>query len=109
MEKRLFPVDIPSGWLCPAQSDRILLSRMRRHTRNSCPAARTYCALFVVYTAVFFGWFMLSQTIEKASRGRFAIGMHYRDIYLWIALAIVLLNWLVKNLVLAVFGIALLG
>lgn len=63
----------------------------------------------VVYTAVFFGWFMLSQTIEKASRGRFAIGMHYRDIYLWIALAIVLLNWLVKNLVLAVFGIALLG
>ena len=51
----------------------------------------------VVYTAVFFGWFMLSQTIEKASRGRFAIGMHYRDIYLWIALAIVLLNWLVKN------------
>lgn len=63
----------------------------------------------VVYTAVFFGWFMLSQTIEKASRGRFAIGMHYRDIYLWIALAIVLLNCLVKNLVLAVFGIALLG
>ena len=63
----------------------------------------------VVYTAVFFGWFMLSQTIEKASRGRLAIGMHYRDIYLWIALAIVLLNWLVKNLVLAVFGIALLG
>jgi hypothetical protein len=35
--------------------------------------------------------------------------MHYRDIYLWIALAIVLLNWLVKNLFLAVFGIALLG
>ena len=63
----------------------------------------------VVYTAVFFGWFMLSQTIEKASRGHFAIGMHYRDIYLWIALAIVLLNWLVKNLFLAVFGIALLG
>ena len=59
----------------------------------------------VVYTAVFFGWFMLSQTIEKASRGRFAIGMHYRDIYLWIALAIVLLNWLVKNLVLAVLAL----
>ena len=34
----------------------------------------------VVSTAVFFGWFMLSQTIEKASRGRLAIGMHYRDI-----------------------------
>ncbi len=48
MEKRLFPVDIPSGWLCPAQSDRVLLSRMRRHTRNSCPAARTYCALFLL-------------------------------------------------------------
>ncbi len=48
MEKRLFPVDISSGWLCPAQSDRVLLSRMRRHTRNSCPAARTYCALFLL-------------------------------------------------------------
>ena len=71
------------------------------------------CSLFyhpiVVYTAVFFGWFMLSQTIQKASRGRYAIGMHYRDLYLWAALAIVLLNWLVKNLILAVCGIALLG
>ena len=28
--------------------DRVLLSRMRRHTRNSCPAARTYCALFLL-------------------------------------------------------------
>ena len=64
---------------------------------------------FVPYTFILGGWFMLSQTIEKASRGRLAIGMHYRDIYLWIALAIVLLNWLVKNLFLAVFGIALLG
>ena len=44
MEKRLFPVDISSGWLYPAQSDRVLLPRMRRHTRNSCSAARTYCA-----------------------------------------------------------------
>ena len=52
---------------------------------------------------------MLSQTIEKASRGRLAIWMHYRDIYLRISLAIVQLNWLVKNLFLAVFGIALPG
>ena len=53
-------------------------SRMWWHTRTSCPAARTYCALFlyhpiVVYTAVFFGWFMLSQTIEKYPAGRLAI------------------------------------
>ena len=97
------------------QSDRVLLSRMRtaHATIHALLHGHIVRSFFyhpiVVYTAVFFGWFMLSQTIEKASRGRLAIGMHYRDIYLWIALAIVLLNWLVKNLVLAVFGIALLG
>lgn len=101
MEKRLFPVDIPSGWLCPAQSDRVLLSRMRRHTRNSCPAARTYCALFLLPSdcCVYRCLLRLVYAVpdhRKASRGHFAIGMHYRDIYLWIALAIVLLNWLVK-------------
>lgn len=52
---------------------------------------------------------MLSQTIEKASRGKLAIGMHYRDLYLWIALAIIILNCLIKNVILAVSGIALLG
>ena len=61
----------------------------------------------VVYTAVFGSWFMSSQTIQRLSKGKIAIGMHYRDIYLWIALGLVLANCLIKNLVLAVTGYAM--
>ncbi|MCM1107306.1 MAG: DUF2752 domain-containing protein [Blautia sp.] len=63
----------------------------------------------VGYTAAVGGWFMVSQTIERASHGRFAIGMHYRDIYLWIALALVAVNCIIKNLVLVLGGIALMA
>ena len=62
---------------------------------------------FVPYTAFVGGWFMLSQTIERLSRGKLRIGMHYRDLYLWLALAIVLVNCLAKNLVLILCGVAL--
>ena len=63
----------------------------------------------VVYGVVVGGWSMISQTIERLSRGKLCIGMRYRDLYLWIALAIAIVNCLVKNLVLAITGIALLG
>ena len=52
---------------------------------------------------------MISQTIERLSQGKLRIGMRYRDLYLWIALAIAIVNCLVKNLVLAITGITLLG
>ncbi len=52
---------------------------------------------FVLYTAVVGGWFMISHTIQKLSKGRIAIGMKYRDIYLWIALGLVAVNFVVKN------------
>lgn len=55
---------------------------------------------FVLYTAVVGGWFMISQTIERAARGKLAIGMKYRDVYLWLALALVAVNFLVKNILL---------
>lgn len=63
----------------------------------------------VVYTAVVGGWFMISQTIQRVSRGKLRIGMHYRDIYLWLALAIVVVNCLVKNLVLIIGGVKLMA
>lgn len=59
----------------------------------------------VIYTAVMGSWFMLSQTMERLSKGKCRIGLHYRDIYLWIALAIVVVNCFAKNLVLAVTGV----
>lgn len=57
----------------------------------------------VLYTAAVGGWFMISQTIQRLSRRRIAIGMRYRDVYLWIALGIVIVNFLVKNICL-LFG-----
>lgn len=59
-------------------------------------------------TAVLGGWFLLSQTVEKISGKRIRIGMHFRGIYLWLALAVVVLNCVLKNFVLAVWHIDLL-
>lgn len=59
-----------------------------------------YYHALVPYIAVWGGWFMLSQTIERLSKGRLAIGLHYRNLYLWIALAIVVIHCLVKNIAL---------
>lgn len=55
---------------------------------------------FVPYVALVGGWFMISQTLQRLSKGKLAIGMKYRDIYLWIALALVAVNFLVKNILL---------
>lgn len=51
---------------------------------------------------------MISQTIARLSRNRLAISMHYRDIYLWLALLLVVLNCLIKNAALLFFEVDLL-
>ncbi len=61
----------------------------------------------VPYTVLLGGWFMISQTAERLSRGRIRIAMRFRERYLWIALAITVANCLVKNLVLVVWHAAL--
>lgn len=62
----------------------------------------------VMYTAVVGGWFMVSQTVERLSKGKAAIGMGYRDIWLWIALALLGINFIIKNVCLCM-GIDLLA
>lgn len=62
----------------------------------------------VVYTAVVGGCFLVSQTVERVSRRRFQIGMHFRPVYLWIALILVVGNCLVKNIALLCFHVRLL-
>lgn len=54
----------------------------------------------VPYAAVVYGWFMISQSIQRLSRNRIRIGMHYRDIYLWIALILLIANFVIKNVLL---------
>ena len=48
---------------------------------------------------------MISQTIERLSKGRLRIGMHFREVFLWIALTIIIINFIVKNAALLFFQI----
>ena len=62
---------------------------------------------FVPYSFLIGGWFMVSQTIQRLSGRRISIGMKYRDIYLWLALGIVIAGCILKNSLL-LWGIDLL-
>ena len=41
--------------------------------------------------------FLLSQTIERLSHHKLPLAMHYKDRYLWIGLAILIINCMVKK------------
>ncbi|MEY8392228.1 DUF2752 domain-containing protein [Lachnospiraceae bacterium 45-W7] len=71
-------------------------------------AASFICHPLVLYTAAAGGWFLISQSIERLSKHRIKIGMKYRDIYIWAALGIVIINFIGKNLLLIVWHIDLL-
>ncbi len=92
-----------TGYYCPGcGGTRAFLALMRGQVIRS-----LYLHPFVIYAAVVGGWFMISQTIEKISHKKLCIGMHYRNIYLWLALVIIAINCVVKNLVLAIGGYAM--
>lgn len=62
-----------------------------------------FLSAFWYYPPVFYGipvylYFMISNTIEILSHGKFRTGLRYRNLYLYIALGLILANWLVKNL-----------
>lgn len=61
----------------------------------------------VPYAAATGGWYFLSHTAEYLSKGRYPVGMRYRDIYLYIGLAILIINWVVRNSLLIVCGICI--
>ena len=86
-----------------------------------CGGTRAVCALFqghllisflkhpfVPYAAVLCAWFLLSQTIERLSHHKLPLAMHYKDRYLWIGLAILIMNCMVKNIVRLFWGVSLL-
>ena len=64
---------------------------------------------FVPYVALLSGWFMISQTIERVSGSRIRIALRFRDVYIWIALLLIVVNCLVKNLALFVWHVDLLA
>jgi hypothetical protein len=52
---------------------------------------------------------MISQTIERVSGSRIRIALRFRDVYIWIALLLIVVNCLVKNLALFVWHVDLLA
>ncbi len=61
----------------------------------------------VPYAGIVAGWFMLTQTVERVSRGKWKVAMHFRMIYVWILLALLAVNFIWKNGYLLLTGIAL--
>ncbi len=57
-----------------------------------------YLHPFVPYAAILGGWFMISQTMERLSKGKIKIALHFRMIYAWLAIALILINFLWKNI-----------
>ncbi|MCM1256478.1 MAG: DUF2752 domain-containing protein [Roseburia sp.] len=57
----------------------------------------------VPYTAAIYLWYMASHSIQRISRGKIKIAMHYRGAYLWIALVLVVVNFVIKNAAILLF------
>lgn len=47
---------------------------------------------------------MISNSIELLTEGRMAIGMKYRNVYLYIGIVLILGSWIVKNLLLVLLS-----
>ncbi len=93
-----------TGFYCPGCGGTRAVSALL-HGRI---AASFVCHPLVPCAAITAGWFLISQSIERLSRHRVKIGMKYRDVYIWAALGIVILNFIVKNLLLIIWGVDLL-
>lgn len=63
----------------------------------------------VLYGAVLYVWFMISNSIEYLSKGRYRVGMRYRRSYVAVGAALLILNFLIKNGALVFFGWHMLG
>ncbi|MCD7708520.1 MAG: DUF2752 domain-containing protein [Clostridiales bacterium] len=93
-----------TGYYCPGcGGTRAVIALLHGHIFQS-----LYYHPLVVYVLAVGGWYMVSQTVERLSRGRAPIALRYKNAYLWLALALTLINCVVKNLVLAILGVALL-
>ena len=59
--------------------------------------ASLYYHPLVLYGGILYVWFMVSNTIEFASRGRFKVGMRYRNWYVRAGVIILAVNFCIKN------------
>lgn len=98
-------VNATTGYYCPGcGGTRAVVALLEGHLLKS-----FFYHPIVLYILILGGWFLLSQTVERLSKGKIPIALHYRNIYAFVAIGIVVVNCLIKNLVLAIYGIALMG
>lgn len=62
---------------------------------------------FVPYAAAVYAFFMSTQAIQRISRNKYAVGMHYRNCYVWTATAIIAVNFVLKNILHHFYGFVL--
>ena len=62
----------------------------------------------VLFAAALYLWFMVSQTIERLSKGKLEVGLPYSDRFLYWAIVVILIQCLIKNLVKIFWGIGIL-
>jgi hypothetical protein len=60
----------------------------------------------VLYTVLIFGTFMISQTLERLKIGKVR-GLRFREWHFYVALIILVINWIGKNVLLYAFHITL--
>lgn len=59
---------------------------------------------FVPYAAIVYVYFMTTQFIERAGRGKYPIGMRYHDRIVHIAVALIIGNFILKNILRYFYG-----
>lgn len=83
-----------TGFYCPGcGGTRAVLSLLHGHFLES------FCYHPVVmYTVVIFLWYLITNTIEFVSKGKIPVAMKLKVRYLWIALGIILVQCILKNI-----------
>ena len=91
-----------TGFYCPGcGGTRAVFALFRGDVLNS-----VFYHPVVPYAAIVGGWFMITQTIERISCGKWKVAMHFRMIYVYLLLGILAVNFIWKNGYLLVTGIA---
>jgi hypothetical protein len=84
---------IGTGYYCPGcGGTRAVLALLRGEILRS-----LFYHPVVPYAALVAGWFMITQTIERLSHGKWKVAMHFRMIYVYILLGLLAVNFIWKN------------
>jgi len=55
------------------------------------------------------GWFMVTQTLHRLFPKKITYTMHVRMIYIYVAIAVIVINCLMKNLWIVAYGVYMMG